>query len=140
MAKYHTLFSFFFSVFSNLLIYFLETHQELRSLIGKTGHKAPLIVVANELGEPVLSNGIMIVTNPSRTQKNVFVHGYSYDHSGSGDIIFNKKMGDIKRFTLAFWIYPTKNSEPVLHSSIKDVGFFFLIYTDEHCYTGYVNI
>ena len=96
--------------------------------------------MANELVEPVLSNGITIVTNPSRTQKNSFVHGYAYDHSGSGYIIFNKTMGDIKRFTLAFWIYPTKIIEPVIHSSIKDVGFFFLIWTDQFCYTEYVNI
>ena len=112
----------------------------MTSLIGKTGHKVPLIVVANELVEPVLSNGIIIVTNPSRTQKNSFAHGYTYDHSGSGDIIFNKTMGDIKRFTLTFWIYPTKNIQPVLQSSVKDVGFFFLIWTDEHCYTEYVEI
>ena len=131
---------FFFSLFSNLLIHVLEDPQELISLIGKTGHKTPLIVVANELDETVLSNNITIVGYPPRTLKGSFVHGYDYEHSGSEDIAFYKTIGHIKRFTLAFWMYPTKNSDHLLHSSIYDVAYFFNIWTDELCNTEYVNI
>lgn len=139
ITKDHALFLFYFTLSSNLLIHFLETPQELTSLIGKTGHKTPLIVVANELDEPVLSNDITMVAKPPSTLKDSFVHGYDYEYSGS-EIAFYKTIGHMKRFTLAFWIYPTKNYRHLLQSKIYGVGYFFNIWTDEFCYTEYVNI
>ena len=106
----------------------------MRNVIRETGHPKPLIVIANELNESILSDQITPMETTTKTQKSLFIYGYEYENAPNGHFLFSRKMGNLKKFTLTFWMYPLAGDRDLVVSSVPNVNYFFRFYHDAHCY------
>ena len=112
----------------------LGTLEDLHNIIALTGHKKPLMVIANELQESILVDQYRLIKDFEKTHTAFFIYGYTYDGAPEGYFQFSMKMENLKRFTVTFWIYlgvlPVDTHAAI--ATIADV-YVFRYYLDIHC-------
>ena len=106
----------------------------MHNIIALTGYKKPLIVIANELQEPILADQYKLIKDYEKTSIVSSIYGYKYNNAPEGYFQFSMKMENLKRFTVTFWIYVGKPvaDTHVAIATIADV-YVFRYYLDFLC-------
>ena len=106
----------------------------MHNVIALTGHKKPLMVIANELQEPILADQYKLIKDYEKTAIAFFIYGYTYDNAPEGYFQYSMKMENLKRFTVTFWTYlgvPVVDTHVAI-ATVADV-YVFRYYLDLLC-------